>query len=72
MRRNRQNRCNQCIRDKLYHNDIYICELSVYCGVSSSTLYKWLNLPLDNQREKRIERAIKQIREERRLFYESD
>lgn len=68
MRINRQHRCNQDLRDKMYQDDIYIYEVGKIMGISRSVIYEWFDYPMSPQRRASVEDAIRKIREERRLL----
>lgn len=68
MRNNRQHRCNQDLRDRIYLQDIYIYEVGEVMGISRSVIYEWFDHPMSPQRRASVEDAIRKIGEERRLL----
>lgn len=64
--------CNYDIRSQLLDEGISVCELSRKIHKSPQSVKHWLSdRELSPQHREQVQRAMKQIREERRLLYEN-
>ncbi|GAA3601529.1 hypothetical protein [Secundilactobacillus similis] len=52
---------NQPIRDSIYEAHLKNWEVAEACGIADTTLSKWLRTPLNDDRRKRVEKAIAEL-----------
>ncbi len=59
-------RANQNVRDAARIAGIPLWRIAMQAGISEPTLTRWLRVPLSEDRERRIVRAIEELKEEAR------
>lgn len=63
---------NETIRQKMKENKVYLWQIGYKIGVTEMTIIRWLRLPLDKQKEKRLAAAIDEIIAKRKEVAENE
>ncbi|EEI24774.1 helix-turn-helix domain-containing protein [Lentilactobacillus hilgardii] len=52
---------NKKIREEIQRNDLLNWAVATQIGIADTTLSRWLRTPLNQERRKRVEKAIKEL-----------
>lgn len=55
---------NSKVRAELARNGLFIWQLAEVVGVHETTMTKWLRTPLNEEQQKRVDRALNRLIEE--------